>query len=85
MAFDLVIDIVNKPLALARLAVTISDAGVNIAAAHASARASAPATHPRAACRAAKHALASSGVAISREVVAGEVRGPSRSAGGSDP
>ena len=33
MAFDLVIDVENKPGALARVAAAISDAGVNIAAA----------------------------------------------------
>ncbi len=42
MAFDLVIDIENRPGALAEVAKAISDAGVNIAAATSSDRAIGP-------------------------------------------
>jgi hypothetical protein len=76
MAFDLVIDIENEPGALARVAVAISDAGVNIAAATCLGTGERAELHilvPHA--EAAKHALAISHVAISREreVVAVEV------------
>jgi hypothetical protein len=68
MAFDLVIDIENTPGALARVATAISDAGVNIAAAtcigsgdRAELHILVP--HPGAA----KHSLAISQLAITRE------------------
>ena len=68
MAFDLVIDIENNPGALARVAAAISDAGVNIAAA------TGVGTGPRAELHilvphpeAAKHALAISQLAVTRE------------------
>jgi hypothetical protein len=68
MAFDLVIDIENTPGALASVAAAISDAGVNIAAAtcigsgeRAELHILVP--HPEAA----KHSLAISHLAISRE------------------
>jgi hypothetical protein len=68
MAFDLVIDIENTPGALARVAAAISDAGVNIAAAtcigsgdRAELHILVP--HPGAA----KHSLAISQLAITRE------------------
>jgi hypothetical protein len=68
MAFDLVIDIENNPGALAEVAAAISDAGVNIAAAtcigtgeRAELHILVP--HPEAA----KHSLAISHLAVSRE------------------
>jgi hypothetical protein len=68
MAFDLVIDIENTPGALARVATAISDAGVNIAAAtcigsgeRAELHILVP--HPGAA----KHSLAISQLAVTRE------------------
>jgi hypothetical protein len=76
VSFDLVIDIENQPGALARVAVAVSDAGVNIAAATCLGSGDRAELHilvPHA--EAAKHALAISGVAITREreVVAVEV------------
>src|SRR3954454_10919128 len=68
MSVDLVIDIENTPGALARVAVAISDAGVNIAAATclgAGDRAELHVLVPHA--EAAKHSLAISGVVIDRE------------------
>jgi hypothetical protein len=68
MAVDLVIDIENTPGALAQIAAAISDAGVNIAAATClgpGARAEVHILVPHA--EAAKHALAISHVAITRE------------------
>jgi hypothetical protein len=68
MATDLVIDIENTPGALARVAAAISDAGVNIAAATcvgAGERAELHILVPHA--EAAKHALAISHVAVTRE------------------
>src|SRR3954452_6799731 len=68
MAVDLVIDIENTPGALAQVAAAISDAGVNIAAATCVGPAERAELHilvPRA--EAARHALAISHVAISRE------------------
>src|SRR5436190_2979633 len=68
MAFDLVIDIENTPGALAQIAQAISDAGVNIAAATCLGpddRAEVHILVPHA--EAAKHALAISHVAITRE------------------
>jgi hypothetical protein len=68
MAADLVIDIENTPGALARVATAISDAGVNIAAATcvgAGTRAELHILVPHA--EAAKHALAISHVAVTRE------------------
>jgi hypothetical protein len=68
MPFDLVIDIENKPGALARVAAAISDAGVNIAAATcigAGERAELHILVPHA--EAAKHALAISHLAVTRE------------------
>src|ERR671937_2230253 len=68
MPFDLAIDIENKPGALARVAAAISDAGVNIAAATcvgAGERAELHILVPYA--EAAKHALAISHVAVTRE------------------
>lgn len=68
MPFDLVIEIENKPGALARVAAAISDAGVNIAAATcigAGDRAELHILVPHA--EAAKHALAISHLAVSRE------------------
>jgi hypothetical protein len=68
MAVDLVIDIENTPGALARVAAAISDAGVNIAAATcvgAGGRAELHILVPHA--EAAKHALAISHVAVTRE------------------
>ncbi|HSI79432.1 MAG TPA: ACT domain-containing protein [Solirubrobacterales bacterium] len=65
---DLVIDIENTPGALARVAAAISDAGVNIAAATCigpGARAELHILVPHA--EAAKHALAISHVAVTRE------------------
>jgi hypothetical protein len=68
MAFDLVIDLENTPGALARVATAISDAGVNIAAATCIGNGERAELHilvPHA--EAAKHALAISHLAISRE------------------
>jgi hypothetical protein len=68
MAVDLVIDIENTPGALAQVAAAISDAGVNIAAATcvgAGERAELHILVPHA--EAAKHALAISHVAVTRE------------------
>jgi hypothetical protein len=68
MAVDLVIDIDNTPGALARVATAISDAGVNIAAATCVGPGERAELHilvPHA--EAAKHALAISHVAVTRE------------------
>src|ERR1700716_1391094 len=68
MAVDLVIDVENTPGALARVAAAISDAGVNIAAATCVGPAERAELHilvPHA--EAAKHALAISHVAVTRE------------------
>jgi hypothetical protein len=68
MAFDLVIDIENTPGALAQVATAISDAGVNIAAATCIGSGELAELHilvPHAG--AAKHSLAISHLAISRE------------------
>ena len=68
MAVDLVIDIENNPGALAQVAAAISDAGVNIAAATCVGPAERAELHilvPHA--EAAKHALAISHVAATRE------------------
>jgi hypothetical protein len=68
MAVDLVIDIENTPGALARVAAAISDAGVNIAAATCVGPGEQAELHilvPHA--EAAKHALAISHVAVTRE------------------
>jgi hypothetical protein len=68
MAVDLVIDIDNTPGALARVAAAISDAGVNIAAATCIGTGERAELHilvPRAG--AAKHSLAISNLAVSRE------------------
>jgi hypothetical protein len=68
MTVDLVIDIENTPGALARVAAAISDAGVNIAAATCVGSGERAELHilvPHA--EAAKHALAISHVAVSRE------------------
>jgi hypothetical protein len=68
MAVDLVIDIENTPGALARVATAISDAGVNIAAATCVGPGEQAELHilvPHA--EAAKHALAISHVAVTRE------------------
>ena len=68
MAVDLVIDIENNPGALARVAAAISDAGVNIAAATCVGPAKRAELHilvPHA--EAAKHSLAISQVAVTRE------------------
>jgi len=68
MAVDLVIDIENSPGALARVAAAISDAGVNIAAATCVGPGERAELHilvPHA--EAAKHVLAISHVAVSRE------------------
>jgi hypothetical protein len=68
MAFDLVIEIENTPGALAEVSAAISDAGVNIAAATclgSGQRAELHVLVPHA--EAAKHALAISHVAVSRE------------------
>ena len=68
MAYDLVIDIENTPGALARVAAAISDAGVNIAAATCigtgrQAELHVLVPHPEAA----KHSLAISHLAVTRE------------------
>jgi hypothetical protein len=68
MAVDLVIDIENTPGALARVAAAISDAGVNIAAATCVGSGERAELHilvPHA--EAAKHALAISHLAVTRE------------------
>ena len=68
MAVDLVIDIENTPGALARVAAAISDAGVNIAAATCIGPGQRAELHilvPHA--EAARHSLAISHVAVSRE------------------
>jgi hypothetical protein len=68
MPFDLAIEIKNEPGALARIATAISDAGVNLAAATCMGTADEVELHilvPHA--EAAKHALAISQVAVSRE------------------
>src|SRR3954452_2171165 len=68
MSVDLVIDIENTPGALARVAVAISDAGVNIAAATCLGTGDRAELHvlvPHA--EAAKHSLAISGVVVDRE------------------
>jgi hypothetical protein len=68
MAVDLVIDIENSPGALAQVAAAISDAGVNIAAATCVGPAQRAELHilvPHA--EAAKHALALSQLAVTRE------------------
>ncbi len=68
MAVDLVIDIENTPGALTEVAAAISDAGVNIAAATCVGPADRAELHilvPRA--EAARHALAISHVAVTRE------------------
>jgi hypothetical protein len=68
MAFDLVIDVENTPGALARVAVAVSDAGVNLAAATcigAGERAELHilVPHPEAA----RHSLATAQLAVTRE------------------
>ena len=68
MPFDLVIDIENRPGALADVATAISDAGVNIAAATCIGPGERAAMHilvPHA--EAAKHALAIANITVSRE------------------
>src|ERR1700744_5009093 len=68
MAFDLVIDIENTPGALATVAAAISDAGVNIAAATCIGNGEKAEMHilvPHA--EAARHSLAISHLAVSRE------------------
>jgi len=68
MAFDLVIDIENAPGTLARVAAAISDAGVNLAAATCIGNGERAELHilvPHA--EAARHALALSQLAVSRE------------------
>jgi hypothetical protein len=68
MAFDLVIDIENTPGALAQVAASISDAGVNIAAATCIGTGDRAELHvlvPHA--EAARHSLAISHLAITRE------------------
>jgi len=68
MAFDLVIDIENSPGALAEVAAAISDAGVNIAAATCIGTGERAELHilvPHA--EAARHSLAISHLAVSRE------------------
>ena len=68
MAFDLVIDIENTPGALAQVAAAISDAGVNIAAAACVGTGEQAELHilvPH--VEAAKHSLAISHLAVSRE------------------
>ena len=68
MAFDLVIEIKNEPGAIARVASAISDAGVNLAGATCIGTADDVELHilvPHA--EAAKHALAISHLAVSRE------------------
>jgi hypothetical protein len=68
MAVDLVIDIENTPGALAQVAAAVSDAGVNLAAATCIGRGERAELHilvPHA--EAARHALAISHVAVTRE------------------
>jgi hypothetical protein len=68
VAFDLVIDVANEPGALARVAAAISDAGVNIAAATCVGPGDRAELHilvPHA--EAARHALAISHLAVTRE------------------
>lgn len=68
MAFDLVIDVENSPGALAEVAAAISDAGVNIAAATCLGSGERAELHilvPHA--EAARHALAISHLAVTRE------------------
>jgi hypothetical protein len=68
MAFDLVIDVENTPGSLAQVAAAISDAGVNIAAATCVGTGERAELHilvPHA--EAAKHALAISHLAVTRE------------------
>jgi hypothetical protein len=68
MPFDLVIEIANEPGALARVAAAISDAGVNLAAATCMGTADRVELHvlvPHAG--AARHALALSQLAVTRE------------------
>jgi hypothetical protein len=68
MAFDLVIDIENSPGALARVAGAISDAGVNIAAATCLGSGERAELHILVKhAEAAKHSLAISQLAVSRE------------------
>ena len=68
MAFDLVIDVDNKPGALAEVAQAISDAGVNIAAATCVGPGDSAELHILVKhAEAAKHALAISHVGVSRE------------------
>ena len=68
MAFDLTIDIENKPGALARVAAAISDAGVNIAAATCVGRGEQAELHILVKhAEAARHSLAISHVAVTRE------------------
>jgi hypothetical protein len=68
MAMDLVVEVENEPGALARVAAAISDAGVNIAAATCTRPGDMAELHilvPHA--EAAKHALAISNLAVTRE------------------
>jgi hypothetical protein len=68
MAMDLVVEVENEPGALARVAAAISDAGVNIAAATCTRPGDVAELHilvPYA--EAAKHALAISNLAVTRE------------------
>jgi hypothetical protein len=68
MAMDLVVEVENEPGALARVAAAISDAGVNIAAATCTRPGDVAELHilvPHA--EAAKHALAISNLAVTRE------------------
>ena len=68
MPFDLVIEIENEPGALARVAAALSDAGVNLAAATCMGTADRVELHilvPHA--EAARHALALSQLAVTRE------------------
>jgi hypothetical protein len=68
MAFDLIIDIENTPGALARVAAAISDAGVNIAAATCIGSGEQVELHILVKhAGAAKHSLAISQLAVSRE------------------
>src|SRR3982074_1273007 len=68
MAFDLVIDVENTPGALAQVAAAISDAGVNIAAATCIGSGERAELHIRVPhAGAAKHSLAISQLAVSRE------------------
>lgn len=68
MAFDLVIDIENTPGALAEVAAAISDAGVNIAAATCIGSGERAEVHILVRhAEAAKHSLATSHLAVTRE------------------